>query len=74
MFFFVFPCVPSQIGLITWKSSFFIRNVNEGDYGHYECVAENELGAYPFTIHFTPPTRPDPPIALKVKPQTPYYI
>ncbi|XP_018024106.1 nephrin isoform X2 [Hyalella azteca] len=56
----------SKIGLVTWKSLFFIRNVNEGDYGYYECVAENELGASPFTIQFTPPTIPEPPLALKV--------
>ncbi|XP_042221326.1 nephrin-like [Homarus americanus] len=56
----------SKTGLVSWASTFFIKNVNELDYGNYECVAENELGASTISVHFTPPTRPDPPLALKV--------
>ena len=55
-----------QTGLISYASTFYIRSVTMSDYGYYECVAENELGAQTFSVHFTAPTRPDPPFALKV--------
>ena len=51
---------------MSWSSTFYIRQVSEQDYGYYECVAENGLGASTFPVHFTPPTAPDPPLALKV--------
>ncbi|XP_069173216.1 nephrin isoform X1 [Procambarus clarkii] len=56
----------TKTGLVSWASTFYIKHVNDPDYGNYECVAENELGASTVTVHFMPPTRPDPPLALKV--------
>ncbi|XP_042868952.1 nephrin-like isoform X2 [Penaeus japonicus] len=55
-----------RTGLVSWASTFYIRNVHEDDYGRYECIAENELGASTFTVRFIKPTRPDPPLSLKV--------
>ncbi|MPC99770.1 hypothetical protein E2C01_095206 [Portunus trituberculatus] len=57
---------PPQTGLVTWASTFIIKSVREQDYGDYVCVAENELGASTTQVRFTRPTRPDPPLALKV--------
>ncbi|XP_063589610.1 nephrin-like [Penaeus indicus] len=55
-----------RTGLVSWASTFYIRNVHEDDYGRYECIAENELGASTFTVRFIKPTGPDPPLSLKV--------
>ncbi|XP_071534637.1 nephrin-like isoform X2 [Panulirus ornatus] len=55
-----------KTGLVSWASTFSIKNVLESDYGYYLCVAENDLGASTVSVHFTRPTRPDPPLALKV--------
>lgn len=60
------PNLSLQTGLVSWASTFYIRNVHEDDYGRYECIAENELGASTFTVRFIKPTRPDPPLSLKV--------
>ncbi|XP_068214395.1 synaptogenesis protein syg-2-like [Palaemon carinicauda] len=55
-----------KIGLVSWRSTFYIRNVNDLDYANYECVAENDLGASTSVVKFSRPTRPDPPLSLKI--------
>ena len=43
-----------------------VRNVSSGDYGAYDCIAQNEEGLDRHTIHLNVTSRPDPPSQLRV--------
>ncbi|KAK8779720.1 hypothetical protein V5799_018940 [Amblyomma americanum] len=55
-----------QIDLITFESTLHVKHILSSDYGHYECVARNELGFDSAKVHLDTLSAPDPPLQLKV--------
>lgn len=51
---------------LNWESELLVRNVSSGDYGAYDCIAQNEEGLDRHTIHLNVTSRPDPPSQLRV--------
>lgn len=55
-----------QVDLLTFESTLHVKRISSSDYGHYECVARNELGFDSAKVHLDTLSAPDPPLQLKV--------
>lgn len=55
-----------QVDLLTFESTLLVKNIRSSDYGHYECVARNELGFDSAKVHLDTLSAPDPPLQLNV--------
>jgi len=55
-----------QLDLVTYQSVLLVSAVSSADFGHYECVARNELGFDAITITLNRTSAPDAPLALRV--------
>ena len=51
---------------LTWQSELSVKNVTSGDYGAYDCMAQNEMGHERYEIYLNVTSRPDPPSLLKI--------
>ena len=50
---------------LTWKTELLVKNVSSGDYGGYDCVAQNAEGLDTHTVTLNVTSRPDPPTNLR---------
>jgi hypothetical protein len=55
-----------QVDIVTWESTLEVTNVRLLDYGQYDCIARNEMGANELKVFLSDTSRPDSPIALRV--------
>ena len=51
---------------MTWESVLSIANVDSGDYGGYDCIAQNEMGLARAVVQLNVTSRPDPPAYLRI--------
>lgn len=56
----------AQVDLVTFESTLSVKAIRSSDYGHYECVARNELGFDSAKVHLDTLSAPDPPLQLQV--------
>ena len=56
----------NSIFRLTWESHLLVKNVSSGDYGTYDCIAQNERGLERYPIYLNVTSRPDPPSYLKI--------
>ncbi|CAN7984404.1 unnamed protein product [Ixodes hexagonus] len=56
----------TQTDLVTFESTLSVKDIRSSDYGHYECVARNELGFDSAKVHLDTLSAPDPPLQLRV--------
>lgn len=55
-----------QLDLITYQSVLIVNDVDQSDYGSYDCVARNELGFDVLTIPLNHTSKPDAPKSVHV--------
>lgn len=55
-----------QIDDVHYESIVLIRNIEQSDYGRYECIARNVLGFAQNTVKLALTNAPDPPSNLQV--------
>lgn len=55
-----------QIDDVHYESVVLIRNIEQADYGRYECIARNALGFSTNTVKLSITNPPDPPSNLQV--------
>ena len=51
---------------MTWESVLSISSVDSGDYGLYDCIAQNEMGLARSSVVLNVTSRPDPPEYLRI--------
>ncbi|RZF33955.1 hypothetical protein LSTR_LSTR010438 [Laodelphax striatellus] len=51
---------------VRYESALIVRNVENSDYGRYECIARNELGFATSSVTLVLKAGPDPPTGLTV--------
>lgn len=55
-----------QLDAITYESILSINKIDEKDYGQYQCKASNALGFRITTITLSLPSKPDPPLTVRI--------
>ena len=51
---------------MTWESVLSISSVDSGDYGAYDCIAQNEMGLARSVVVLNVTSSPDPPDYLRI--------
>ena len=55
-----------QLDAITYESVLSIQKIEKKDYGVYQCKASNTLGFVVTSVNLTAPSKPDPPLEIRV--------
>ncbi|XKL66984.1 hypothetical protein PGB90_010404 [Kerria lacca] len=56
----------NQLDAVTYESILSIHKIEPNDFGTYQCKASNGLGFSMTNIHFSFPSKPDPPVSMSV--------
>lgn len=55
-----------KLDAVTYESVLSIHKIDSKDYGLYQCKAGNALGSVSTTVNLTTPSKPDPPLEMRV--------